>query len=65
MTQILQDLIARMDLYLPWLLPALETAEQTAPLAVRIPLCALLVAWFFVLRQRHSASASQLHCAAH
>ncbi len=61
MTQILQDLIARLDLYLPWLLPTLETVEQTVPAVVRVTICALLVVWFALLRQRNATSAGHLH----
>ena len=57
MTQItsVQDLIANLDLYLPWLLPALETIEQTVPTTVRIVIGVLLTACLAVLRQRHAA----------
>ena len=59
---VLQEFIAELDLSLPWLLPALETFEQVFPGAVRIPVCAMLVAWFVVLRHRHAESAeSRLH----
>ncbi len=56
----LQDLIAKLDLYLPWLLPALETFEETIPATARVALCALLTVWFVMRRQRHAA-ASRLH----
>ncbi len=63
MTQsmLIQDLIARLDLLLPWLLPTLETLEQAAPTTVRLPICAILTVWFAILRHRDSAAANQAH----
>ncbi len=60
MTQstLIQELIASLDLYLPWLLPALETVEQTVPATVRFPIGVLLMVWVAVLRQRDPASAA-------
>ena len=56
MTQItpIQDLIAGLDLSLPWLLPTLETIELTVPSTVRLLLSVPLLIWFVVLRQRHA-----------
>lgn len=62
MTQILQDFIAKLDLSLPWLLPALETIEQTVPATARLSICVALMVGFAFLRHRHAASdASHLH----
>ncbi len=60
MTQVntLQDFIASMDLQLPWLLPALETVEQTAPAGARATICVLLVAWFAFRKLRDAAPAA-------
>ncbi len=63
MTQILQDFIARMDMSLPWLLPILETLEQTVPSTARLTMCAALMVGFAFLRHRNAA-ASHLHRAA-
>ena len=60
MNAFFQDLIARMDLSLPWLLPALETFDQVAPPTTRVVLCALLMAWLVMLRQRNGTPA-RLH----
>ncbi len=62
MTQIFQDFIAKLDLSLPWLLPALETLEQTVPAPVRLSMCLALTVWFVLLRHRNAAS--HLHRAA-
>ncbi|MCP3960797.1 MAG: hypothetical protein GY719_23380 [bacterium] len=63
MTQIaiLQDLVTSLDLYLPWLLPTLETIELAVPSTARLLICVPLIAWFAVLRQRHATSPAQLH----
>lgn len=63
MTQsnLIQDLITKLDLYLPWLLPALETVEHTAPSAVRLALCAVLMVWFAVVRRDSAVSSSSVH----
>ena len=62
MTQILQDLVAKMDLLLPWLLPALESIEQTFPSTARISICVVLMAGLAFLRHRNLATAaSNLH----
>ncbi len=58
MTQILQDFIAKLDLSLPWLLPALETVEQAVPSAVRLSMCVALIVGFFFLRHRNTATAA-------
>ncbi len=52
MTEItaLQDLIATLDLDLPWLLPALEAFEAAVPAPVRLLVCGLLLAWLAALR---------------
>ena len=63
MTQstLIQDLIAKLDLYLPWLLPALETVEHTAPSTVRLALCAVLMVWFAVLRRDSAIAGGGVH----
>ena len=50
----MQDLIAGLDLSLPWLLPALEAIEQTVPAPVRLLACVPLLVWLTVLRRRHA-----------
>ncbi len=57
----LQDLFAKLDLYLPWLLPTLETIEQTIPSTARIAVCAALLVWFAVLKHRDLASSGSGH----
>ncbi len=58
----LQDLIANLDLYLPWLLPALESVEQALPSAARLPICIPLIVWLAFLRQRNAEhAATRLH----
>ena len=59
---LLQDLIANLDLYLPWLLPTLEAIELTIPSTARLLICVPLMTWLIVLRHRHSAAAvSRFH----
>ena len=58
---IFEDLFASLDLYLPWLLPTLETIELTFPATSRLLICVPLVVWFAVLRQRHATAPTQLH----
>ncbi len=60
MTQIspIQDIIATLDLDLPWLLPTLEAIEQTVPPTVRLLVCGLLLAWLTVLRIRNAGGHS-------
>ncbi len=63
--QIIQDFIAKLDLYLPWLLPTLETIEQAFPATARIAICAVLMAGFFFMRHRNLASSARhVHLAA-
>ncbi len=52
MTEItaLQDLIATLDLDLPWLLPALEAFETAVPAPLRLLVCGLPLAWLAVLK---------------
>lgn len=65
MTQILQNFVARLDLFLPWLLPSLETIEQTFPSMARNSICIVLIAGLILLRHRNLATAaSHLHRAA-
>ena len=54
-----QDLIAGLDLSLPWLLPALEAVEQTVPSPVRLLACVPLLVWLVVLRRRHARGHAQ------
>ena len=59
---LIQDLVAKIDLYLPWLLPTLEAIELTIPSTVRLLICVPLMVWLVALRQRHAASgASRFH----
>ncbi len=61
-----QDLVANLDVYLPWLLPSLEAIEQLVPASGRLLICVPLVVWLGVLRQRSVlAAASRTHRVAH
>ena len=50
----MQDLVAGLDLSLPWLLPTLEAIELVFPLPVRLLACVPLLVWLTVLRRRHA-----------
>ena len=60
----LQDLVAHLDLSLPWLLPALEAIELAVPSTVRLLISVPLLAGLVLLRQRHSAVTSRFDRAA-
>ena len=53
---LLQDLVASLDRYLPWLLPTLEAIEGTVPVTVRLVICVPLLIWLALLRHRQAAS---------
>ncbi len=56
-----QDLIASLDLNLPWLLPILEGFEHTVPATMRILLCGSLMVWMVLRRRTAAAAAGGLH----
>lgn len=65
MITLLQEFVASLDQYLPWLLPAMEAIEHSVPLTARLLLCVPLMALVALVRQRDAASdASRLHRAA-
>ena len=52
--QTLQDLMANLELSLPWLLPSLEAVERTVPVSVRLLFFVPMLASWLVLRQRRT-----------
>lgn len=61
-----QDLVANLDVYLPWLLPSLEAIEQLVPSSGRLLICVPLMIWLAVLRQRSAlAAAGRYHQVVH
>ncbi len=59
-TALLQDLIANLDLHLPWLLPVMEAIELTVPSPVRLVICLALMGWLAVIKQRSATSTGGL-----
>ena len=53
-TRFLEDLVAKLELGMPWLLPALEALEQTVPWPTRLLLCVPLMAALGLLRMRRA-----------
>lgn len=64
MTDFFQTLAATLDLYLPWLLPTLETIELAAPAPVRVVICGALIGLLALRHRQAAAGAGRSHLVA-